>query len=181
LSVRWRGHNPGVSPEVAMAEFTRLYEENGGVEPEDVVEAATPEDAPLHPAFEWDDGVAGAKFRVLTAAWMLRSLVAPRSEALQVLEVVQTEEAGDEPDMRCYALVTIKPDDDEGEANRVYVPMCVAVRDESMREDVLEQARAELRAFTQKWANLDACVELVKGVRRLLEEGEQGPQGLGAG
>lgn len=169
MNARWRGPSAGVSPEVALEELTRLYEEKGGVEPEDVVEAATPEDAPLHPAFEWDDGEAAERYRLLKAAWMLRSLVGPRGEVLQV----QTVEASDEPDVRCFALVTIEPADDEGEANRVYVPMCVAVRDESMREDVLEQARAELRSFVRKWANLGECVELVKGVRRLLEEDKE--------
>lgn len=54
-------------------ELRRLHDTNGGkLTPEVVVKAATPARSPLHTRFEWDNTVAGHKFRLLQAADLIR-------------------------------------------------------------------------------------------------------------
>ena len=52
-------------------ELARIQKEHGVTTPKAVVDVARPEDAPLHPAFEWRDDVAGEKFR----HWQARNLI----------------------------------------------------------------------------------------------------------
>jgi len=68
----------GVKPEVAGRELERIRKTRGGLKSEDVVEEARPEAAPLHPVFEWDDSVAGEKFRRVQASTLIRSIQVER-------------------------------------------------------------------------------------------------------
>lgn len=55
------------------SELRRLHDTNGGtLTPEMVVAAAEPESSPLHGRFEWDDTVAGHKYRLRQAAALIR-------------------------------------------------------------------------------------------------------------
>lgn len=57
-----------------LAELHRIRDENDGVlTPEAVVEDSTPEDAPLHNHFEWDDKKAAHKHRIEQARQIIRS------------------------------------------------------------------------------------------------------------
>lgn len=52
-----------------------IYESNGGVlTPKAVVEASRPKGAPLHDRFEWDNRLAGEKYREVQAAQLIRSV-----------------------------------------------------------------------------------------------------------
>lgn len=61
----------GVPAQVAGEELAKIYDANGVIKPEAVVNAARPNDAPLHPAFEWDDPIAAEKYR----EWQSRCLI----------------------------------------------------------------------------------------------------------
>lgn len=63
----------GVTALVAGAELERIrLAHDGQLLPEAVVEEARPEDAPLHPVFEWDDAVAGELYRLNQARYFIR-------------------------------------------------------------------------------------------------------------
>jgi len=47
--------------------------DGGLLRPQAVVDAARPEDSPLHGAFEWDDGIAAEKYRLDQAQRLIRS------------------------------------------------------------------------------------------------------------
>lgn len=64
----------GVSPDTAAKELERIRKQHGAVTPESVVAEARPEDAPLHPTFEWDNGVAGEKYRLIQARTLIRAV-----------------------------------------------------------------------------------------------------------
>lgn len=49
-----------------------IREEHGRLTPKIVVEAARPENHPLHGSFEWDDSVAAQKWREDQAGWLIR-------------------------------------------------------------------------------------------------------------
>lgn len=55
-------------------ELERLNDAHGELTAALVVEAARPEDAPLHPAFEWDDHNAAELYRQHQARGMIRSI-----------------------------------------------------------------------------------------------------------
>lgn len=61
---RWTpGSSFKVAAEVARDEIERIEQEQGVCEAQELVEAARPEGAPLHPLFEWDDGEAARMYR----------------------------------------------------------------------------------------------------------------------
>lgn len=57
------------------AELSRIYSERGALRPADVVEDARPDDAPLHPCFEWRDQVAADQYRLYQARHLIRTVV----------------------------------------------------------------------------------------------------------
>lgn len=64
----------GVKPEVIGAELARIYTQHGELKTKQVVDEARPEDAALHPAFEWDDDVAGERYREIQARSLIRAI-----------------------------------------------------------------------------------------------------------
>ena len=55
-------------------ELERIYETNGVLTPEAVVDDARPDDAPLHSHFEWDDALAGEQYRLVQARHLIRAV-----------------------------------------------------------------------------------------------------------
>lgn len=55
-------------------ELLRLHDQNGGLRPSEVVEAARDEDSVLHPQFEWDDEVAAHEHRLHQARALIRTV-----------------------------------------------------------------------------------------------------------
>lgn len=60
--------------QVVSNELMALYQARGQLIPSDVVDAARPDDSPLHRFFEWDDSVAAERYRVLQAGQLVRSV-----------------------------------------------------------------------------------------------------------
>lgn len=96
----------GVPPEVAGNELERIRAVKGSLVPTDVVNEARPEDAPLHPAFEWDDGVAAEQFRQQQARQLIRA-VCVKSEDGENLDPVyvhvRTDDGGAYQDVEVVA------------------------------------------------------------------------------
>ena len=55
-------------------ELSRLHDQNDGLRPPEVVDAARPDDSVLHPCFEWKDSVAGELYRQHQARNLIRSV-----------------------------------------------------------------------------------------------------------
>lgn len=102
-SSAWTG---GIAPQVIGEELERIRVKDGGeLRTAAVVDAARPEAAPLHPAFEWDDEAAAEEWRLHQARNLVRSVV-----------IINRNEAGEEE--RAPAFVNIRvaaPDPQEGE------------------------------------------------------------------
>lgn len=76
-----------------------IYERQGSLSPELVVQAAVPENHPLHNRFEWDDSVAGPLYRLEQAAHLIRSVKVvierePERPPIKVRAFVAREEMG---------------------------------------------------------------------------------------
>lgn len=81
-----------------------IYEREGRLSPELLVQLAEPEEHPLHHRFEWDDTVAGRLYRLDQAAGIIRSVRVvverePERPPIKVRAFVAREEMGlaDEP------------------------------------------------------------------------------------
>jgi hypothetical protein len=60
---------------VVASVLDQLVSRDGRVTPESFLEAATPEDSPLHLMFEWDDGKAAREHRLHQARQIVRTVV----------------------------------------------------------------------------------------------------------
>ena len=67
-------HIKGVTADEAGDELARIYVEKGELTAPLVVDESRPEEAPLHPAFEWDDAVAAERHREHQARNIIRSV-----------------------------------------------------------------------------------------------------------
>ena len=99
----------GIDATVAGNELERIHQRHGALRPVDVVDAARPDTAPLHPAFEWRDAVAAEEWRKVQAQNLIRSVqvVSENEEQAPVYVSVQTEQ---EREYQPLEVVVNKPD-----------------------------------------------------------------------
>ena len=62
----------GVDAQTAGSELDRIRRRDGTLRPDVVVDEARPEEAPLHPAFEWSDPVAAEQWREHQASTLIK-------------------------------------------------------------------------------------------------------------
>jgi hypothetical protein len=141
-----------------VAELKRLARKNGGLlKPETVVEAARPETSPLHSRFEWDDSVAGEKYRI----WQARQLIRV---------TVEVCERTNEP-MEVFVSLTTdrRPEDTEAgdEVASGYRVMTEVLTDAELREQMLADALAELKWFKEKYKHLCELAEVFSAIDRV--------------
>jgi len=70
----------GVKPDIIGAELGRLYKQHGELTPPAVVESAKPEQALLHPVFEWDDERCGVEYRLIQARQLIKNVEIVRQD-----------------------------------------------------------------------------------------------------
>jgi hypothetical protein len=100
------GSRIGIEADIAGRELDKLRKDNK-LTTKNVVEAARPAKAPLHPAFTWDDKLAAEHYRRYEARELIRSVY------------VITEE-NKEP-TQAYVHVSAQPGQDEGRYESVQV------------------------------------------------------------
>jgi hypothetical protein len=115
-------------------ELTRIQAEHGSLTPQSVVDESRPDDAPLHPAFEWDDSIAGERYRHIQA-----------SDLIKTVEVIQPAEDEAKPEP-VYVNV------DKGA--RQYQRATEVVKSPQMFESAFLQACERLRAAERAMAQL---------------------------
>lgn len=146
----------GVKAQIAGLRLDTLQSKYGFITPDLVVEDATPVDAPLHPAFEWDDTQAAVEHRKQQARLLIGSVVA-------VHYTSQVTEGGDEigpmTPVTVRAFVIVQED-----GQRVYTSTVVAMQDDYLRTQVLERALAELRSFQSKYQHLSELAVVYEAI-----------------
>lgn len=163
VKVRYKqGFRVGTPVEVTFAALEKYRAMNNGLlDPEFVVKMSEPEDAPLHDELEWDDSVAGHKFRVEQMRYITRSI-----------EVVRDEENG--PTTRAYEAVRVEiGESEESEmpaTRKVYLRTEDMLADPAMREALLQQAVRDAQAFQRKYAALVELAELVNAIDATVEK-----------
>ena len=140
-----QGVRYSIDAETAGKELARIQKEHGVTTPGAVVDASRPENAPLHPVFEWRDEVAAEGYR----KWQARMLI----KSVTVIE----QRDGKEVAAPVYVHV---PASEQGEGasaaqplQRGYQPVSVVVQ----RPDMYALALADLaRRLTAARESLDA-------------------------
>lgn len=124
----------------------RLYEERQELTPEVVEAAARPDDHPLHAHFEWDNAVAGYRYRLVQAAEMIRSV-----------KITYAESPSGPRDVRAFVAV---PQADN--ARRCYRPTVEVLADDLQRRILLADMEREWRAFERRWSHMSEFAELIR-------------------
>ena len=120
-----------------------------------LVEVSRPEDAPLHREFEWDDQVAGEKWREHQA----RNVI----NAIRVVHVEEDKENPEEKDdisgVRAYfSLKTQEPE---------YESIRIILSDEEKYNALLKMALRELIAFEKKYATIKELGKVFEAIREV--------------
>jgi hypothetical protein len=139
-----------------------LHKKHGSLTPEIVVEAARPKTSPLHSSFEWNDKVAGEQYRLVQAAFLIRTV-----------KVRREVRAGTESVVR--AFVNVRPvvqqaaDEDEEDASKkgVYVSIDQVLESEQWTRQMLDSAMRDLRAFRRKYETLSALAPIFRAIEQL--------------
>lgn len=145
----WRFNNLPVDAQTAGEHLSELEEQHKSLTPEIVLEDARPSDAVLHSCFEWNDQSAAEKYRLNQARYLICNLV-----------VVQ--QTSDTP-KSVRAFVSIAPLPQKGE----YVSVARAIVDPRYREQILQNAISELRAFKKKYADLKELADVFDAIDKL--------------
>jgi hypothetical protein len=130
--------------------LTAIYTERGKLTPPLVVEEAANPQHPLHDRFEWDDTIAGPKYRERQAADLIRSVrvrfTSPNSqEEIDVRAFVSRREAGDP-----HAVAS------------EYAPVEEIMLDDVARTILLRNMEREWIQFRRRYQHLAEFGELVQ-------------------
>lgn len=160
-SFAWKWKMP-VSPEVVGNELGKIEEEYGQVTPAIVVEVAQSGSNPMHPLFTWDDSIAGKKYRLTEAQYVLRNLVirrdaesasdeAPRYRSIRAFLSVPQDEIIEAPE---------DGDEEMPQQRMVYLSAQMALSDPQKRAYILDEARRALSAWRNRYDALSEFADL---------------------
>lgn len=125
---------------------TEIYKDRTSAKPEEVVEIAKNPECELHKCFDWDNEIAGEKWRLEQARDILRNLV-----------IVNIEK---EVPQKTNLRLTHKID------NSGYKLTVNIVRNQNEYELLLRQALKELDTFKRKYA----CLSELEQIMELIDE-----------
>lgn len=124
-------------PMLVGRELDRLSRLNGKqLSPAIIVEEARRATSALHQCFEWDDGLAAEKYRIVQARQVLHSIVKIEHEGRAMPMFVNIQP------------ISTAPADD---ARRAYVPMDVVLQDGRLTRLLMDQAIGDLRAYQTRY------------------------------
>lgn len=137
------------NPETVTA-LQELYKKNDGLlRPTDIVEAARPEESPLHKHFEWDDSVAAERYRIEQAR-----------KILQTVHVKILAPNGKEHVSQVF--VSLSTDRKYGG----YRAMVDVLSNEDMRNQMIRDAIADMQMFTQRYETLSDLAKVFSAMRK---------------
>lgn len=126
-------------------ELQSIYQRRHILTPPVVVEEARSVESPLHSHFEWDDTVAGEKYRLVQASELIRSV-----------RVTYTSPDGAQKDVRQWLSVS------HSEVERSYLPLEQVVDDPFSYRLVLQEMERDMAALQRKYGHLKEFAETVQ-------------------
>lgn len=140
-SVKWKFKQYKADANKAYEEISSLAE----ITPQNVVNLARDEKSVIHNDFEWNDEIAGEKYRNIQAGEMIRNFV---------LETVEEEK---QP-VRALQITTV---------TNVYKPIEFFLKNEDEYQSLLKRALAELQGFKSRYSNLTELEDVFKAINEL--------------
>jgi len=138
-----------IGAQIAAERLKKIKDQCGAITPRVVVDDAANPRSPLHPCFEWDDETAADNYRLAQARKLIGSIV--------------VAEVDDEPvnlETRAFVHVTV------GDGAR-YEAIEVAMASASMRHEVLERAKREIKLWRARYAAYEEFSDLVNRIDAL--------------
>ena len=147
-----------ISTSVVGALRSIAQENDGLLRAEDVVKAARPPASPLHSRFEWEDGKAAREFRLEQARKLIRTTV----------EYIQVE--GRAKEIRVFCALT----PDRIAEGGGYREMTAVMKNHRWREQLLADARAEMKAFQARYSRLRELESVIREMGKVLTAEKDG-------
>lgn len=132
----WKTYGYSVSAETVGKEFEKIEKQYGKLTSDLVLQSAEDEDSPIHECFEWDDAVAGHKYRLSQATSLILNL------AVEPDKVKKPEK------IRAYYNVS------DSTKKGTFINAKSAFENPDTRDIVLKRALREFKAFQEKYKNL---------------------------
>ena len=133
---QWKeGSRHKVPANVAAKVMNKLADENQ-LNAETLVDVSRPEEAPMHPEFEWNDAIAAEEWRKEQARSCMRSLVV----------ITESEDDIDVQPTRVFVQI------EQSSSN--YEPMNIVLLHEDKIEALRKQALVELMSFRNKYKQI---------------------------
>lgn len=155
------GFRVPIDGQVVGREIEALKRRNGGgITPPLVVEAARPEDSPLHPGITWDPAEAIRKCQESEAGYLMRSYYR-----------VATDDQGIET--RTIANVCVRREDDD---ERSYVTSALILTDDDIRSQVVAEIEGMLRGVINRFRHLPGLRSAVMDAVKLIEFPKEGSE-----
>lgn len=139
---RWESYKYSVPAEVVGAEFEKIEKEHGKITSQFVLDSARDTDSPIHSMFEWDNAIAGEKYRLHQATTIILSLK------------VEKETEKKPKVLRAYYNVS------ETEKKGSFINVDSAFSNPDTQEIILKRALREFQSFRNKYENLKEFAEV---------------------
>ena len=127
-----------------------------GLTPSNVVETARNEQNILHDCFEWENAIAGEKYREWQARFLINSI-----------DVIITTPQGEEKKVGLFESITIK-----GEG-RTYKPVYEIINDTTLKQQIIEKALQELVYWKNKhkiYSEFKTIIKEIETTERRLDK-----------
>lgn len=121
------------------------------ITPKQVVDIAKSEDSVMHGFFEWDDSIAGQKYRENQASKMLRNI--------EIIHLDDEEKPVAQP-VRYFEVNSSR--------TSTYVPTRLIMQDIDEYSKLLERAKNDLIAFQKRYATLTELDSIFEEIKNLL-------------
>lgn len=140
-----------VSAQTAGEELERIYAEKCSMTASVIVDESRPEEAPLHPCFEWNDPVAAERWREHQARGIVNCIV------------VKSENAVKEP-VQVRAFI---------HARESYHPLNVALESKDLAAEMMSNALSDMKNFTAKYKTLLSLKPVITTMEKTIKEMEK--------
>lgn len=132
-----------------------LSESSGGLTPKRLVDVSRDKDSPLHQEFEWDDSIAGEKYREEQAKALIRNIVIVQSDAQTERQVKLERKEKEKKEAKDRGFVST------GENDSRYITLSSALTNSQWRNNLLTQAKRDCEAFINKYHRLEELAEII--------------------
>ena len=134
-----------------------LIDSDGAVTPKRLVEVSKPKDAPLHDEFEWNNTIAGQKYREEQARQIIKNVV-----------IIQISEEEEKPkQIKCWVNSdrAFVPTD---ERQHKYLTIDTALSNSEWRDNLIKAAKRDMVSFIAKYKRLNELANIIKDMNDFL-------------